>query len=523
MKKYLIMLILLLMLPLQMEARRSRTAVKVADNSGREFRGTWIQTAFQERYQKMSPEQARKFLIRMVEDLDAAGFNAILFQVRPEGDAFYSSSIEPWSRFLTGRQGQAPSPEWDPMQFMIQLCHQHAMEFHAWINPYRMSASKTLQLAQNHLYYQHPEWFVRFDDKLYLNPGLPECRSYVREVVRDIVARYDIDAIHIDDYFYPYPVAGKTFDDRAAFDTYAPVFGFDVASPQALGDFRRRNVDILIKSLHDDIHTMKPWVRFGVSPFGIYRNQKSWAEGSATNGTQCYDDLYADVLLWARNGWIDYVIPQLYWEIGHKAADYSTLVKWWNEAVPATCHLYIGQSIERSLDPKDVAKKSADLTKSHQHFGQKLSEARACGKVLGNCFWYAYQVEDNAYHAREYLQNVVWQRGCLPPAYSMLDDKRPSSVKGVETELTAQGVQLSWTFPETADPLQQSCYFCIYRFAKGEKSDVKDASHLIGKTTDSSFLDASALESTKYTYAITAVDLCNNESQPVKKSVKIKK
>ena len=369
----------------------------------KDFRGVWIQTAWQARYQQMSPSECQTYLTKLIDDLYHVGFNAVIFQVRPEGDAFYESEYEPWSRFLTGVQGKKPEPAWDPMAYIIELCHKRNMEFHAWMNPYRMSASNTLQMDSQHLYYKKPEWFVKFDNKLYLNPGLPECRSHIRTIVKDIISRYDVDAIHFDDYFYPYPVAGKTFDDTWAFENYAPLLNIDKTEKDALGNFRRRNVDILIKSIHEDIKEIKPEVRFGISPFGIYRNKKAWEGGSETNGTQCYDDLYANILFWAQAGWIDYVIPQIYWEIGHVAADYSTLVKWWDENTPKGCDLYIGQSIERSLDISAKNKKTPDFMQSNYNISRKLSEAGDAKNVKGNCFWYAYQIEDNSYRIRDYL------------------------------------------------------------------------------------------------------------------------
>lgn len=488
-----------------------------------EFRGVWIQTAFQDRYMKMSPDQCKAYMRQLVEDLSATGFNAVLFQIRPEGDAFYQSSYEPWSRFLTGKQGVAPTPLWDPLSYMVTLCHQHQIEFHAWINPYRMTASKYTVIAENHLYNAHPEWFVRYDDRLYLNPAMPECRSYVRQIVKDIVSRYDIDALHIDDYFYPYPVKGQSFNDQAAFEAYAPVMKIDVNAPDALASFRRHSVNILMKSLHDDIHTLKPWVRFGVSPFGIYRNMgPMYAEGSHTQGTQCYDDLYADVLLWAQNGWIDYVIPQLYWEIGHPQADYSTLVEWWNEHVPTHCHLYIGQSIERSLDnPKDH-KPTPDLTKSHIHFSNKLSQSAEGQNIRGNCFWYAYQIEDNQYRVRDFLRHDVFVQPALSPAYKHIDAIAPDRIQNLSISLVKQGLRVSWQYVVTDDPLQKPRYFCVYKFQKGEKVDVHDASHLLLKTVNTNFIDEDVYHSSKYTYVVTSVDALGNESGVTKKSFKVK-
>lgn len=522
MKQILAFLLALLIIS-PVDARRKKQTDEIPISQKQEFRGTWLQTAFQDRYQRLQPEQCKAYLRQLVEKLSVSGFNAIIFQVRPEGDAFYKSSYEPWSRFLTGTQGVAPYPEWDPMAYLIALCHQHQIEFHAWLNPYRMTASKWTRLAPSHLYNQHPEWFVRYDDKLYLNPAMPECRSYVREVVKDIVSRYDVDAIHMDDYFYPYPIKGKTFDDAATFEAYAPMMNFDVNDPSALGDFRRRSVNILIKSLQEDIKELKPWVRFGISPFGIYRNATDdYSNGSKTNGTQCYDDLYADILFWAQNGWIDYVIPQLYWEIGHPQADYTTLVKWWNDQVPTSCQLYIGQSIDRSLDDPKDSKPKPDLRSHHGIMAKKLALAAECKNVKGNCFWYGYELDENTYHVREFLQNTYYKQPAFTPAFTNLDAKAPEKVQKLNIGMTTQGLHLTWRFYQTDDVFQQPRYFCVYRFLKGEKVNIDDCSHLLARTQNTDFYDVDTARSTKYTYVVTAVDAVGNESRMVKKSFKVK-
>jgi uncharacterized lipoprotein YddW (UPF0748 family) len=516
----LVLLCLIAFLTVLPVAARRKQVDEVPDRKT-EFRGVWIQTAFQERYQKMTPAECQAYLTRLVDELSQTGFNAILFQVRPEGDAFYRSDLEPWSRFLTGRQGKAPVPEWDPMEFLINLCHERQMEFHAWLNPYRMSATKTLTMAPDHLYFKRPDLFVRYQDKLYLNPGLPESRAHIREVVKDIVRRYDIDAIHLDDYFYPYP-SDTPFDDRAAYLTYADLMGFNSQSTDDLAAWRRRNVNILIKSLSADIKSLKPWVRFGISPFGIYRNSTAWRGGSKTRGTQCYSDLYADVLLWCNSGWIDYVIPQIYWEVGHALADYTTLVKWWNANVPPTCHLYIGQSIERSLDEPRDSRPQPDLRKSHAHFSKKLNLAQECRNVRGNCFWYGYQVDDNAYHVRDLLRDEIFKLPALPPAFTSIDAEAPDKVRQLSATLTGRGLRLSWSRRQTSDPQQQERYYCVYKFRKGERVDTSDLSHLLTRTARTELMDYDLEGSRHITYVVTAVDACNNESKPVKKTVKVK-
>ncbi len=531
MKKYLLPLLLLTLLVSVTSCKTSSKVTNVAveqKDPKREFRGAWVQTAWQDRYQNKSPEKCRQYLKQLVETLYQTGFNAIIFQVRPEGDAFYRSNYEPWSRFLTGTQGKAPSPAWDPMEYLIEQCHSRGMEFHAWINPYRMYMSKNFNLAGNHLYYQHPEYFVVFDNKLYLNPGLPESRSWIRTVVKDIVTRYDVDAIHMDDYFYPYPVAGQEFNDIATFQSYAPQMGFNPTSRADLANFRRRSVNILIKSVHEDIHAIKPWVRFGVSPFGIYRNKRSWEGGSDTNGTQCYDDLYADVLLWAQSGWVDYVIPQLYWEIGHSAADYLTLCSWWAKNIPSPCQLYIGQSIERSLDGAANSASTPTLLRSNTNFLAKINLARTNKNIKGNCFWYAYQVEDNQFRVRDFMKESLFPTHAMPPAFKYLDSDAPGKVRSLDGQLVRSGnrvgLHLKWTAPKVnkKDANDPIVYYNVYRFAKGEKVNTKDLKHLYVQVSTPEFYDYDINNSSKYTYVVAPVDHCNNEGKSVKKSFKIK-
>ncbi len=504
---------------------RGEGGIFARNSNKEEFRGAWIQTVFQDRYSRMNPQQCREYLTKLVQMLYDTGFNAVIFQVRSEGDAFYNSSIEPWSRFVAGKQGKAPSPVWDPMEFMIQLCHERHMEFHAWINPYRMTASKGFKPEGSHVSQRHPEWCVSFDGRLYLNPGLPESRAFIRSIVKDIVTRYDVDAIHMDDYFYPYPAGSQKFNDQAEFETYGPMMGFDPKNASQLGDFRRRNVNILIKSLNEDIKSIKPWVRFGISPFGIYANKKNWSDGSKTNGLQSYFDLYADVLYWAQEGWIDYLIPQIYWEIGHQAADYKTLCDWWADHVPSRCHLYIGQSIERSLDDPASSSPKPDLTKSSKHIANKLNQARGQKKIRGNCFWYAYQVEDNAFHVRDFLKQSFFCGQAALPAFTSLNDKELDRVQNLNADLvqTSKGLALNlkWEAPKVTDSRQQPRYYNVYRFAKGEKVTIGSLSHLYTRVNGTQLFDYNITTSSKFTYVVTAVDYYNNEGKMAKKSFKI--
>ena len=269
-------------------------ALMASAQSKREFRGAWIQCV-NGQFQGMSTQKMQSTLSYQLDELQKDGCNAIIFQVRPECDALYESRMEPWSRFLTGTQGKAPSPYWDPLKWMIEQCHKRGMELHAWINPYRAKTKTTTQLASNHIAIRHPERVFSYDGQFIMNPAMEENRKYICNVVGDILRRYDVDGLHIDDYFYPYPAAGQTIPDAQQFRTMSNGI-------KDLGDWRRYNVNLFIRQLHDTIANVKPWVKFGVSPFGIYRNRKSSPIGSNTNGLQNYDDLYADVLLWINNG-----------------------------------------------------------------------------------------------------------------------------------------------------------------------------------------------------------------------------
>jgi uncharacterized lipoprotein YddW (UPF0748 family) len=269
------------------------------------------------------------------------GMNAVIVQVRPATDAFYPSPYEPWSQWLTGTQGKPPSPYYDPLQFMIEETHKRGMEFHAWCNPYRADFKiGESSIAPAHITRIHPEWFLNYGGQKFFDPGNKDGQQFVVNVIRDIVSRYDIDAIHMDDYFYPYRILGKEFPDQESFEKYGNGMNKD--------DWRRSNVDSIIEKVSRVIKEEKPYCKFGISPFGVWRNQSKDPEGSATKAGQTnYDDLYADILLWLKNGWIDYVAPQLYWEFGHSAAPYEVLLDWWSKHTYGR-HCYIGLGLYRA-------------------------------------------------------------------------------------------------------------------------------------------------------------------------------
>ena len=472
----------------------------------REFRGAWIQCV-NGQFQGMPVQTMKKTLTAQLDNLKAAGINAIIFQVRAEADALYKSPYEPWSRFLTGVQGLAPSPSWDPLQFMIDECHERGMELHAWINPYRAKTKGTTALSPKHPYYKHPELFVEYSGQLYFDPGYPESRKYICKIVKDIVNRYDVDAIHMDDYFYPYPTPGVPFPDDLSFAAYGRGFS-------NRGDWRRNNVNVLIKELHEEIRAVKPWVKFGVSPFGIYRNQRSSANGSATNGLQNYDDLYADILLWVNNGWVDYNIPQIYWEIGHPAADYETLIRWWAKN-SANRPLFIGQDVMRTVS-------KVDPRHPNQHqMPAKYALQRSLTPVKGSCQWYAAAVVQNPASYRDLLVKEYHKYPALMPTFPFMDDEAPKKVRKVKPIWTEDGYILFWTAPKFDDEMNRAVQYVIYRFDGKEKVNLNNPSRIVAITRNTFYKLPYEDGKTKYRYVVTALDRLHNESKAASKKVKL--
>ncbi|MBX9784433.1 MAG: family 10 glycosylhydrolase [Chitinophagaceae bacterium] len=321
-----------------------------------EFRAAWIASVDNIDWPSkkgIAVDSQKSEFIRMLDMHKQNGLNAIIMQIRPATDAFYPSQYEPWSEWLSGVQGKPPSPYYDPLQFMIDQTHKRGMEFHAWCNPYRADFKiGKASIAPAHITKLHPDWFLEYGDKKYFDPGNKEAQAFVVEVIRDITERYDVDAIHFDDYFYPYRISGKEFPDSVTFKRHGNGLNKD--------DWRRSNVDSIILHLFTTIRQTKSFVKFGISPFGIWRNSDKDPMGSNTKAGQTnYDDLYADILLWLQKGWIDYVAPQLYWEFGHKAAPYEVLIDWWSKHSYGK-HCYIGLGIYRA-GSNDAWKDSAQL------------------------------------------------------------------------------------------------------------------------------------------------------------------
>jgi len=407
-------------------------AAVAANSQTYEFRGVWIATVENIDWpsQKgLSVEQQKAEFIQILNMHQRNGMNAVIVQVRPAADAFYPSPYEPWSEYLTGKQGIPPSPFYDPLEFMINETHKRGMEFHAWLNPYRavFHVGKS-SISPSHVSKVHPEWFLTYGTTRYFNPGLPQVREHVCKVVKDLVMRYDLDAIHMDDYFYPYRIDGKEFPDGKAYQKYGNGLSKD--------DWRRSNCDSIIKQLHDTIKAVRPLMKFGISPFGVWRNKSQDSLGSDTRAGQTnYDDLYADILLWLSEGWIDYVVPQLYWERGHKLCDYDTLLAWWNEHTYGR-QLFIGHGVYRA--GSNAAWRNKD------ELPMEIQKLREYETTDGSVYFSSKNFNRNPNGWCDSLQQNYYRLPALPPPMLWIDSTLPQKPIAATTGM-AGIYQLSYT------------------------------------------------------------------------------
>lgn len=295
----------------------------------REFRAAWVATVgnmdWPSKRTLSSAEQQRE-LLAIMDKLVALRMNAIILQVRPSGDAFYDSKIEPWSDFLTGQMGRAPNPYYDPLAFAVTEAHKRGLELHAWINPYRATDPSTKNVSASHISKANPELVRKYGPYKWMDPGDPKVRARTEKVVLDLVKRYDVDAVHMDDYFYPYREIKRhkeiPFPDNTTYRRYTKGGG-----TLSRDDWRRDNVNHLVKELYDGIHKEKPWVRFGISPFGIWRP----GHPASVRGMDQYTEIYADARKWLNEGWVDYFTPQLYWSVDKPQQRYRDLLEWWTQ------------------------------------------------------------------------------------------------------------------------------------------------------------------------------------------------
>ncbi|WP_152394081.1 family 10 glycosylhydrolase [Paenibacillus guangzhouensis] len=364
-------------------------------NPSQEMRGAWVSTVYNLDWPSkagLQIEQQKAEFTKLLDDLKNVGMNAVFVQVRAASDAFYPSKLVPWSKYLTGVQGQDPG--YDPLAFMIEETHARGMEFHAWFNPFRVSVdNKTENLSANNPAVQHPDWVVRHQGKLMFDPGIPAAREHILQAIMEVVNNYDIDGVHLDDYFYPYGQDKEPFADDASYTTY------NNGQFSNKGDWRRDNVNQFVRMLGEQIHQSKRHVKYGISPFGVWRNSKLDATGSPTSaGVNSYDDLYADTRTWIQNGWIDYIAPQIYWNNGTKAAPYDKLVDWWVKETKGTnVLLYVGHAAYK------LGTTEAGWSSSRTIIDQ-LDYNRQSGGVAGSLFFRAKNLQANVLGVADQLK-----------------------------------------------------------------------------------------------------------------------
>jgi uncharacterized lipoprotein YddW (UPF0748 family) len=475
----------------------------------RELRAVWIATVNNIDWPSkagLSSSQQQAEIRELLDYHKFCGMNTIIMQVRPCADAIYSSASEPWSRYLMGEQGVAPEPFYDPLEYFISECHKRGMEFHAWFNPYRIKQNMKDPLAPNNIFTQHPEWGWTYGDRIYLDPGNPEVRDYLSKVVSEVVIHYDIDTVHFDDYFYPYKVEGKVLPDQETFKKYSRGY-----SSEKIGDWRRDNVNLIIQMLSQSIKEIKPWVKFGVSPFGVWRNASADPEGSSTSaGTSDYDDLYADVLYWLRKGWIDYAMPQLYWEIGHKSADFKTLAEWWAKHSYDRA-VYAGHALYKL----DKASKVKAWQSSDQLISQ-INTVRSIPNLKGSAWFSSSQFRRDLDGFQDRLKRKQYISPSIVPEMPWIDKTIPSAPSNLTIDNAENGQTVNWDAVKGENEMQNARFYAIYRSKSKRKLNIDKPENLINVTGEQGFFlrDSGKKHKRKYYYCITALDRMNNESLP---------
>ncbi len=468
-----------------------------------DFRAMWMATVVNIDWPSRPGLSAERQQAELRAWLDLAvrnNFNAVVLQVRPTADAFWPSPYEPWSAWLSGRQGVDPG--YDPLAFAVEEAHRRNLALHAWFNPYRVSMTGRLKdLAATHPARLHPDWVVRKDGRLYYNPGLPEVREFVTAAIMDAVTRYDIDGVHFDDYFYPYPGSGRPFRDGAAFAAHGAGF------PDRAG-WRRANIDALISGLRDRIDAVKPWVQLGVSPFAVWRNAATDPAGSDTQaGIETYDDLYADTRRWVREGWIDYVAPQVYWPRGFRIADYERIVPWWAEQVSAAATaghdvgLFVGEATYRAGTRADPRWRPREVLASHRRFTSGIPQ------VSGAIYFSAKDVLADRRGTTSTMVRRWYSRPALLPTVGDGHGPVPAPVR----DIRATAGQVSWLGD---DP--RAVTYAVYRIPGSQVGacDLVDARYLVStvRRTGDAMTWNDPRGTGDATYVITAVDRHGQES-----------
>lgn len=395
---------------------RSSSARIALPTVAREFRGVWIATVHNMDWpssRSLTTAQAQQELIRILDAAHDLGLNAVIFQVRPAGDALYDSPIEPWSDYLTGEQGRAPVPYWDPLQFAIEEAHARGLELHAWFNPFRAGfVAKRAPPASSHVIRRRPDLVRRYGTHYWMDPSEPDARQQALDVISDVVRRYDIDAVHLDDYFYPYLERDSRrrliqFPDNATWERYGARTGMSRA------DWRRSNIDAFVEQLYTTVHDIKPHVRVGISPFGIWRP----GHPESVRGLDSYTELFADSRKWLANGWADYYAPQLYWKTYAPQQDYGTLLQWWSDQNRHGRHIWAG-NIPNSITGSSRGWRATEIL-------EQIRLTREQPGASGNIHFSASSLLRNPDGLGDAFRSSVYAEPALVPASPWLSPGRP--------------------------------------------------------------------------------------------------
>jgi uncharacterized lipoprotein YddW (UPF0748 family) len=506
-------LLLLATLGLALSASLHPALAQTAEPPKYEFRGAWIATVINLDWPTSptsTPEAQRDQLVFLLDILKEAGVNAVIFQVRPEADAFYPSDTEPWSYWLTGEQGRAPDPLWDPLAFAIDEAHERGMELHAWFNPYRAVRGSGYPNSPDHVSVEHPEWLLSFGDLKVLDPGLPAVRDYVTGVIADAADRYDIDGVHFDDYFYPYPPNQITDEDLDTFEMYSRGF-------TDIGDWRRDNVNLLVASVQDTIQAVNPEVVFGISPFGIWKNNVP----PGIRGLDAYSVIYADATAWLDAGTVDYLAPQLYWssqrffdadgdgDLDFNNQRFTTLAPWWaGQAAEAGRHLYPGLAAYRSGDPGY----------GPEELPTQIRIAREAPGIQGTILFRTRDgILTSAGNLRDSLETDLYRHPALPPVMPWRSQAAPVTPESLDYEWEGETVTLRWT-PPSSSAADSARFFAVYRIQSATEPDYEealaDARNLLAVTGDTTITDRPFDVGEPYYYVVTGVSANSIESAP---------
>lgn len=468
----------------------------------REFRGFWVATVVNIDWPKNAAdpiEKQKADYLKILDFYDKLNFNAAIVQLRTAGDAFYESDHAPWSRFLTGEEGKAPDTDESILRWMIAETHARGMEFHAWLNPYRATFDlNTDILSPDHDYNQHPEWMLKYGKKFYYDPGLPKVRDRMVSVIDELVSNFDIDAVHFDDYFYPYTIAGEVFRDSLSFEAYAP-------KGQSLADWRRSNIDNLVKDSYEIIKARKPWVHLGISPFGVWKNNTTDPRGSDTQaGQTTYENLYADPLLWMERGWLDYLVPQVYWSMDLPVASHRKIVDWWTENSTNT-NLYIGNG------PYKIRNNSDKAWDKKKELPNQLRLARNTKAVKGNVFFSAKSLMENNADVVNYLHRKYYKQQALPPTSPWMSGKATANIDFKSIQKVNDSIALNFS------NLEAYQFMTVYPTGKKAKSHypIKRMLKKLPVGDDSSVVISKKILGKQKQIAVIFIDRYGRESEAI--------